>query len=285
MDILYHTNYKYAPATIEAVSYQWVESHPIIRHSGFPHLLYLQTHSGSGKVNVAGNEFLLPEGYSVIISPHVPYTYESISSAPWATDFFAISGELVPIIPSILEYTDYLLITNDQDFDAQRMIKHWYETLRNYDELVNYLQISVDVLAFFVNLKTTLNRSKDTNLFIYRKYVKPTLDYIRKHYQSTITVSELANLVNVSPQYLSKLYNNYFEISCQSYLINYRITVAKTILIQYPDLPITEVAFESGFKTSSHFIEKFRSLTGYTPKKYRDAHYSDHHLSSQKSAK
>ncbi len=274
MDILYNTNFNYAPVTIESVNFEWIEDHPIIRKEGFPYLLYLKTFSGSGKVKINGKNLILSEGRSILISPLVPYTYEAISTEVWKTDFFSISGDFVPSIPSILEYNNYLFIAEDHAFDANRMIRHWYHMLLDNDKIVNYLQLSVDVLSFFIQLKTRLDRTADTNLYIYKKYVKSTLDFIQKNYQNTLVISQLASLVNVSPQYLSRLYKVYFGISPQQYLINYRITQAKNKLIQYPDLSITEIALETGFKTSSHFIEKFRALTGYTPKKYRDFHYS-----------
>lgn len=274
MDILYNTNFDYAPATIESIGHQWTEDHPIVRPNGFPYLLYLKTQSGVGKVQIAKETFLLPKDHSVIISPHIPYCYESYSGGPWQTDFFSISGELVSTISTILEYNNYFYIQDDQNFDAQHFIKHWYGLLQNSDEPINYLQLSVDVLDFFVHLKTNLSVQKLINCYAYKKYVKPTLRFIKSNYSETIKISDLANMVNITPQYLSKLYQDYFDISCQQYLINYRITVAKNLLIQYPDLPITDIALECGFKTSSHFIEKFRKVTGLTPKKFKDFHYT-----------
>lgn len=274
MDILYNTNFNYAPAILESLSYQWTEDHPIIRTNGFPYLLYLKTHSGIGIIQVGDETIFLPKNQSIIIEPHIPYQYASHSNKPWQTDFFSVSGELVPIISNILEYQNYLYIKDDQNFNAQQIIKKWYETLQTNHEMDNYFQLSVDILDFFVHLKTNLSTPKISNHYAYKTYVQPTLTFIKIHYQENIKVSDLANMVNVTPQYLTKLYKDYFSLSCQQYLTKHRIKIAKNLLIQYPDLSITDVAFDCGFKTSSHFIEKFRFYNKTTPKRFRDTHYN-----------
>src|SRR5699024_10898892 len=98
---------------------------------------------------------------------------------PWQTDFFSVSGELVPIISNILEYQNYLYIKDDQNFNAQQIIKKWYETLQTNHEMDNYFQLSVDILDFFVHLKTNLSTPKISNHYAYKTYVQPTLTFIK----------------------------------------------------------------------------------------------------------
>ena len=55
------------------------------------------------------------------------------------------------------------------------------------------------------------------------------------------------------------------------YLMDYRIQMA-TKLLETTNLPITEIAMETGWGSSSYFSKMFRRLTGKTPNEHRKAY-------------
>jgi AraC family transcriptional regulator len=58
-----------------------------------------------------------------------------------------------------------------------------------------------------------------------------------------------------------------------AYLANVRIDRARTLLT-HTDLPITRIAAEAGYRSSSHFAHAFRGVTGESPRAYRAAVHS-----------
>lgn len=95
--------------------------------------------------------------------------------------------------------------------------------------------------------------------------------YIRENYQEDISLSMLAELVNISPVYLSRLFKKEEGINFIDYLNQYRIEVAKKLLqdIRYN---IIEVADLSGFHNTKYFSKIFKKAVGITPSEYRKRH-------------
>jgi len=95
--------------------------------------------------------------------------------------------------------------------------------------------------------------------------------YIREHYQEDISLPVLAELVNISPVYLSRLFKKEEGINFVDYLNQYRIEAAKKLLqdIRYN---IIEVAHLSGFHNTKYFSKIFKKAVGITPSEYRRRH-------------
>ncbi|MCD7736226.1 MAG: AraC family transcriptional regulator [Lachnospiraceae bacterium] len=98
--------------------------------------------------------------------------------------------------------------------------------------------------------------------------IRELMDYIAGHYQEHISLEEGADIMHMSPKYFSSFFAKTFLISFTQYVNHYRIDQA-CILLKTTDLPIMDIAFETGFENFSYFIRKFREFKGSTPKEYR----------------
>ncbi len=94
--------------------------------------------------------------------------------------------------------------------------------------------------------------------------------YIHENYENTeLKNSEIAKKFNYHPYHLSSILKNETGKSMHQYLMFYRLSVAKNLLLT-TDYDIETVSWRSGFSSVSHFIKIFREQIGTTPKKYRD---------------
>lgn len=94
------------------------------------------------------------------------------------------------------------------------------------------------------------------------------LGYIQENYAEKISLDELARVGNIGKTLCTKLFKKFTSKTPGEYLINYRIT--KSIdLLKSTDLDVTEIAFNVGFSSNSHFTKTFREITGTTPLRYR----------------
>lgn len=96
------------------------------------------------------------------------------------------------------------------------------------------------------------------------------LDYINDSLNLDLHISELANLVQVSPYYFSRLFKQSTGLAPHHYVTNCRIKKAKQLL-KIPDLSIAYISQQVGFNDQSHFSKTFSKIVGVTPKKYRDS--------------
>lgn len=94
-------------------------------------------------------------------------------------------------------------------------------------------------------------------------------DYIDHHYfEPSISLNEVAEMVQVSPTYLSKRIKTELGASFITYLTKVRIKKA-LLLMKDPHLKIYEIADMVGYSTQHYFCNAFKKVTGISPTVYR----------------
>ncbi|MEY2963648.1 MAG: hypothetical protein RL754_909 [Bacteroidota bacterium] len=92
--------------------------------------------------------------------------------------------------------------------------------------------------------------------------------YIQDHYTRTITLSEIADVASMTEQSFSRWFRQTSGLTFVDYLMQLRTTVASNLLIN-TNKPMSEVAAESGFNSSSSFNRAFLKVKGCSPREFR----------------
>ena len=129
----------------------------------------------------------------------------------------------------------------------------------------------IDVLENDMILEFTkhMNERKKQNIFSI--HISKCMDYIYDNLHYKITVNAIAEYLNMSPSYLSKLFSKEVNMSISTYIKEQRLIAAANMLI-YTDNSISEISEYFVFSSQSHFTTAFQNKYGITPKKYRDQH-------------
>lgn len=93
-------------------------------------------------------------------------------------------------------------------------------------------------------------------------------------YKLDVSASYVASQVNVSPAYLSSVFNREVEMSISQYLTELRIKRAKELL-QETSLLISDISLSVGYSNRRYFSQVFKEKVGCTPKQYRDSLIND----------
>ncbi|MEQ8442427.1 MAG: GlxA family transcriptional regulator [Alphaproteobacteria bacterium] len=88
------------------------------------------------------------------------------------------------------------------------------------------------------------------------------------HTEEALSRDEIADRVGLSRRQLERLFRRYLNTSPARYYLRLRLNRAKTLLTQ-TTMPVTEVAFASGFTSASHFSKCYRDMFGRTPRAER----------------
>ena len=94
------------------------------------------------------------------------------------------------------------------------------------------------------------------------------VSYIREHFRRGVTVTELAEIVHLSPRQLHRKFVETFGSSPQAFIMKLRIQAACEAL-QREGSQISEVAADLGFCDQSSFTQQFHKHMGLTPLKYQ----------------
>lgn len=95
------------------------------------------------------------------------------------------------------------------------------------------------------------------------------ITYIREHYAEHISQEEVAERLNISPEYLSTLFHKEMNINFAAFINSFRVSQAKRIL-KGSDLKVYEVSEKVGFSDTKYFNKVFKDIVGVSPKEYRE---------------
>ncbi|MBQ6551180.1 MAG: helix-turn-helix domain-containing protein [Lachnospiraceae bacterium] len=94
-------------------------------------------------------------------------------------------------------------------------------------------------------------------------------DYIQKHYREDLSRDQLAEIVYVTPNYLSKLFREKIGMKMREYVNLLRVNEAKHLLIS-TDENISDIASDLGYNNISYFSTVFRKISGMSPAEWRN---------------
>ncbi|MCA1296491.1 helix-turn-helix domain-containing protein [Paenibacillus sp. alder61] len=94
------------------------------------------------------------------------------------------------------------------------------------------------------------------------------LAYIEQHYQSELSLQDLASHFQVSREYISRKFKQEFGDNFSDYLAAYRIDKAKK-LMRNPNLKVQRIAEMVGFNDVKYFSKVFKKQEGLSPREYR----------------
>lgn len=94
-------------------------------------------------------------------------------------------------------------------------------------------------------------------------------NYIKEHCTEDLNLEAISALAGFSKFHFTRLFKSYAGTSFYRYLNIQRIELAETLLID-PELPVTQVALQSGFSNLTSFIRMFKLIRGCTPTEYRN---------------
>lgn len=102
--------------------------------------------------------------------------------------------------------------------------------------------------------------------------VRRARQYIQKHFsQPDLTLESVAQFLNVSPVYLSRMIKQELGISFTHLLTKTRMEKASELLLS-TELPIHEIAERVGYDTQHYFSTAFKKTIGVSPNQYRKMH-------------
>ncbi len=220
------------------------------------------------------------------------------------TVYFILPGQMHQLIPSekpigwVLAFNDEFLITNSI---PEKLINDIY-LFNDYGQSpplpLNQLQMSVykslieqmlyfsSSLVNFTNdaigslMKLFLIQSNNHCSFIKDnnpQFLETTNHLLRsfkrllnEHYKTKHKVSDYADLLAVTADYLNKTVKSITGKSAKEHIQSKIATEAKRSLI-FTNLSGKELAYELGFDESAHFNNFFKKSTGFTPTEFRSS--------------
>jgi AraC-like DNA-binding protein len=231
------------------------------------HELLLVT-GGKGYITVPHKSYQLKEGTLIYLCPNVQYSINVDSVEPICLFSVHFSYAAVGFDNDkwdITEENDTLpldFVQNLKDYYLvnslfEKLVENWMKKLPNY-EFITKASFQELLYEIFQNIKNN-NDNYSASL-----KVNKVIEYMRLNINNKITLTELSQLVRLSPAYLSKVFKEITGYSVIEFFNKIKIDKAKELIID-GDKKIKEVAKILGFTDEFYFSRLFKKIEGISP--------------------
>ncbi|MCM2998283.1 AraC family transcriptional regulator [Paenibacillus cellulositrophicus] len=93
--------------------------------------------------------------------------------------------------------------------------------------------------------------------------------YIEEHFLQPITLQAMADKAYLSARQFQRVFTRNYHTTPMDYVIRKRLDYSCTLL-RHPNLSISQVALESGFRDQNYYARQFRKVYSCTPSEYRE---------------
>ncbi len=238
--------------------------------------------SGEVKIQIGTELFLAKTGDFVFVPPSLVFRADAIEGK---ASLRAISFDA-----SILE-------ANMEHFDAEvsymfylqskNKVAHFSGMHPVYNSLKKYMQDAYDeyvskdvcyklpIRANIYLMMTTLLRyycgtKNEADRMVYHNVLRlrPVIDYISEHYCEKIYIDKLADMINVSSDYFTKMFNASIGKTPIEYINGLRVNEAMRLLAG-TEMSMAEIAEKIGFCNPNYFHKIFKQYMDVSPLAYR----------------
>jgi AraC family transcriptional regulator len=157
-----------------------------------------------------------------------------------------------------------------EDFYARNDSLVWLGC-RLYHEFKNW-QICSDLVAEGIALemlgftaRKQLTRDKQPPAWLAR-----VIEKLNEEFTENFSTEELAMEANVHPVHLAAVFRQFQGETMGEYVQKLRVNYASKLLLKR-EMPLAEIAYESGFSDQSHFTRIFKRFVGLTPGAFRNS--------------
>ena len=221
---------------------------------------------GAGLIEQDGNHVVLETGQALLLNCR---TAQSYCTAPgqscWHHYWVHLDGAGVAAMEPLLLPDKKLTPVQLTGVRMQELFELVLEQMElgTVDSMVQtglalHEMLALCAQSLFAQAEMTTNR----------QLILQAAETLRKNYRQELSLADLLSSAHMSKSYFLRLFRRYMGTTPYNYLVNFRITQAKELLV-LTDHSISEIAQEAGFGDASNFSTRFAKATGQSPMQYR----------------
>lgn len=147
----------------------------------------------------------------------------------------------------------------------ERAFHAWQTQPEGYEFVV-----SIALMTFWYQLCEYRPQIRSTELVspTNERRIQQILAYIQQHYTENVSIASISHAANISESECYRLFKQTLHCTPNHYLLTYRLRRAAGLLSK-STLPITDIAYKTGFNSPAYFAKKFKVAYGKTPRQFR----------------
>lgn len=153
-----------------------------------------------------------------------------------------------------------------QEYAAENeLLPRFQKELDYYEQYLQHYGTLQEMNEWLEQTVTVLLQQEFHSSSLVRRVKK----YVLANYYRDISLTEIAQIMEVNPNYLSRAFSKEYGDSLISYINSVRLQAASSLL-KNTNLKNYEIADRVGYQSVEHFCRVFKKMTGCTPGEYRN---------------
>jgi AraC-like DNA-binding protein len=238
----------------------------IVRNEGYHLHQFIFTSNGTGLLQLNGQQIEITKETFIYLKPGEPHEYCKQTES-WATDWILFSGDHIERTLDKLGFSKSKTGCVQNGVYVRKLLSDIMNSLNGRDP---YKAFTASNLLYMLLIEL-YRSSNEKNCTIYSQeacIISPIIDYINGHFFEELSLDALADLANITPQHLCKLFKKHLNMRPFEYIAKMRMQEAKKLLIS-GNLTIKSIGESVGYKDSSYFCALFRKYERISPAEFR----------------
>lgn len=230
--------------------------------------LFFTVQTGSGTLFYKDTTYSLVPGDCVFINCRHKYYHQTAANDLWQLSWVHFDGPTAAAI-----YSKYIERGGSPVFHPRNLPK--YQSILNNlyniasgSSHVRDMEINTELSSLLTVLMqdawpadNSVNQGKKNDLLSLK-------NYLDSNFTEKITLDDLAQRYYINKFYLTRIFKEQFGTSINNYLLDLRITRAKSLL-RFSDLTADAIGLECGIGSGYYFSRVFKQVEGISPSEYR----------------
>ena len=260
-----HMNRRMHTERIYTFFYQEKEAGFLFSGESHPTLELTYVDQGTLHSVADGQDLLLKQGDIVVYGPnqwHMQYADIGVAPRFVTISFDLAGGELSPLFNRALQ------APREATMLLQNMLRE-QERMDAFSSDIILAQLNLLLLHLLRECDAPSGQKLQGTNAIHseNEIIRLAQQYISGHIREKLTVPLVAKQVDVSPSYLTVLFQKNMQISPGEYIRRIKLQESKQ-MIRENNLNFTEIAAELHYSTVHHFSRQFKEKFGITPTEY-----------------
>jgi len=208
--------------------------------------------SGSIQYIFEDKTILVNEGEMIFLPKGSRYEYQKVSEEDCVGTIINLEGDFGDMGPSWYSIKDF--------YDSDYIMYHFADLWKfgNQSQKYQCLSLVYGLLAYVSNLDALQYQDK-----MRLNLIEPAVKYLQHHiYDCDLKIDELHQLCGLSHTYFRKIFHAKFGTSPKLYVVNKRLSYAKSIIDSGEFSTVKELALLVGYKDPLYFGKVFKQHYG-----------------------
>ena len=214
------------------------------------------------------NRFNLGLGTLQVVNP---YELHSTKNSSWSYLNVMINSELInEIAKNLTQDSSIKNILFNPIINDKEAIK-LFNLIFNLISSKNYNDIDIETyiiqfIEYILKYHTNEKLLSFANITCTKETINKAIEFMNEYDKKVeISLSDIALEVGITKYHLIKEFKKHIGITPNQYLQIKKVNLSKNLIKK--NIPLSHVAFESGFTDQSYMIKVFKRYYGYTPSK------------------